>query len=83
VYHRPSGRFVTSFGGTYRSRRDTFEIHRIAKRFCQEIDAFADWSGEKPIDDPTLGLRLHAAALHQTGGRPDLHVIDCDDEMRQ
>jgi hypothetical protein len=75
VYHVPSGKRVTSFTGT-RDRRGTFEARRLAKRFCEEIDGLADWSGPDMPASATLGLRLHRIALRIIGGRPDLRIVE-------
>jgi hypothetical protein len=68
VYHRPSGRYMRSFSGPGRTART------IAKKFCEEADPLADWTGLPP-NDLTIDLRLHQIALRLTGGRPDLRLV--------
>src|SRR5262249_59680749 len=44
IFHRASGKRLTTFTALGKSRRDNFAARRIAKEFCFQIDGLADWS---------------------------------------
>ena len=59
------------------ARLTEFDSLRCARRFCEAIDGLTDWS-RPDADlraDHELGLALHRAALHITGGRPVLRIV--------
>jgi len=64
VTHLPTGCRLTEFGGL-----------AVARRWCETIDSFADWSGGNPAAyDSALVALMHREALRLTGARPDLRV---------
>lgn len=66
VTHLPSGLRVTEF-----------DRLAIARRFCERVDALADWNTPNPPNsNPNLSLRMHRIALDLTGAKPMLRAID-------
>jgi hypothetical protein len=68
VYHLPSGGRVTEFSDHRLVPR------KLAKQFCEEIDALADWS-TPVIPGRDIQRQMHRIALRLTQGRPDLHIV--------
>jgi len=75
IFHRASGKRLTTFTALGKSRRDNFAARPIAKEFCFQIDGLADWSTASAHTDPPVPLRLHAIALRLTSGRPELRIV--------
>jgi hypothetical protein len=71
VTHIPTGMMLTKF-----------DKLRQARRFCEAIDGFTDWSlitsaglSAAGINAAAIGLQVHQAALRVTGARPALTSI--------